>query len=232
MTVFWLNRFIPSAGLCNFAFLTDIVTEPPNLFSPMRLLKSLCFLLFFCFYVSLNLSAQAGNPAQAGDKSLETQFKELVDNSNRYQKFRVVPYEWLMSFQGNLKDTVASELEMVSDLQTEISQQAATIKKQETTIVAKDEEIAALTSEKDGIALLGTQMSKATYSTILWGLIGALLAGMLFFMARGRYAVTSSNSLEKANSELTDELDQSRKQRLKVEQDLRRKLQDEINKRG
>jgi beta-lactamase regulating signal transducer with metallopeptidase domain len=198
----------------------------------MRFSKLLCLPLLLCYFVSLNLSAQVGNPAKAGDKSLEIQFEEMVDESNRYQKFRVVPYEWLMSFQGNLKDTVAADLKMVSELQSEISDQAATIKNQELVITEKEEEVTTLTGEKDGISLLGTQMSKATYSAILWGIIGILLAAMLFFMARGRYAVTSSNSLEAANRELTDELDQSRKQRLKVEQDLRRKLQDEINRRG
>lgn len=198
----------------------------------MRLLKSPCFLFLLCFYVSLNLSAQAGNPAQAGDKSLETQFEEMVDESNKYQKFRVVPYEWLMSFKGNLSDSLTSELETVNGLKAELAKQATTIKTQAETLTEKEAEIATLANEKDGVSLLGAQVSKGAYSSFMWGLVAALLAGMLFFMARGRYAVSSNNSLEKANKELAEELEQARKQRLKVEQDLRRKLQDEINKRG
>lgn len=198
----------------------------------MRTSTLLCSLLLLCYFVSLNLYAQAGNPAQAGEKSLEIQLDEMVENSNRFQTFRVVPYEWLMSFKGNLVDSVASSLEMESQLKAEISTQTATIKSQAEAIAAKDADIEKLAAQKDGFSLLGTQMSKATYNVIVWGLIAALLAGMLFFMARGRYAVTNSQTLEADNAKLTEELEQSRKQRLKVEQDLRRKLQDEINKRG
>ncbi|MEM9835752.1 MAG: hypothetical protein AAF828_04590 [Bacteroidota bacterium] len=190
----------------------------------------LCCLLLASYFVNLN--AQAGNPAQAGEATLDVQFDEMVAKSNRYQKFRVVPYAWLQAFQSNLQDSLAVEAEKVIALRNEIEEQSATIATQLSTIEEREATIAQLEAEKDGISLFGNLMSKTLYSTILWGTIAALLAGLVFFLARGRLALASSRQLQADKTELTAELEKSRKQRLKIEQDLRRKLQDEINKRG
>jgi cell division protein FtsB len=200
----------------------------------MSFTRFFCFLLLLCYFVSPSLfgQANAGNPATAGDASLVEQFDAMVEQSNRYQRFRVVPSEWLSAFNTNLKDSLNQRTRAVVDLQTSISDLNGKVAALETQISEKEASIAELSEERDGISFLGAIISKGTYNAIVWTLVAALLGGMLFFMARGRYAVTVSKDAEKDKAELMAELDKSKRRRLEVEQDLRRKLQDEINKRN
>ena len=98
--------------------------------------------------------------------------------------------------------------------------------------IAPSFEIGSLNGEKDSISLLGMQLSKTTYNIILWSAIGILLALLLFSIARMQVAVTSNRDARIAREKTAEELEKSRKNRLEVEQKLRRQLQDERNKRG
>lgn len=201
----------------------------------MRLFKQFCFTLLLCYFVSPTLLAQnsaIGNPAQAGNKGLEEQFDALVNESNNYQRFKVVPKDWLNAFKVNLADSLKSANEQSSELAATIERLENEVAAQETAIQERDASIVALNEEKDGISFLGNNMSKGVYNTLVWGLAAALLAGMLFFLARSRYAVSVSKGMEESNTDLAAELEKSKRRRLEVEQDLRRKLQDERNKRN
>lgn len=198
----------------------------------MRSSLFLASLFLVCVFFSLSLPAQSGNPATADGKSLVEQLDEMVSESNRYQRFRVVPIEWLNAYKANIADSLTAQMAKQAGLEGTIADQTKTIEEQATQIGMLGADIDKLNQEKDGIMLFGNLISKTVYNTILWSVIGVLLVGMLFFMARGRYAVAVTRDLQEKNTELTADLEQTRKRRLEVEQDLRRKLQDEMNKRA
>jgi len=106
------------------------------------------------------------------------------------------------------------------------------IEAQTATIGERDTKIKELTEEKDGISLLGLPLSKITYNIIMWSAIILLLAALLFAIARMRFAISSSREARSMNEKTAEELEKSRKNRLEVEQKLRRQLQDERNKQG
>lgn len=192
------------------------------------------FALFFVLFAVGNqpIFAQVGNPATADSASLSQQFDEMLRVSNRYQGFKVVRQNFLTAFIANVSDSISGYTEEIASLNGTIATQANRLDKQETTIQEKDVEISQLNEEKDGVSLLGFQLSKATYSLIMWSAIIGLLALLLLALARMRLAVSSASESSAHNAQLTDELEKARKRRLEVEQNLRRQLQDEINKRG
>lgn len=199
----------------------------------MRSLLRLTFLILLCYFVSqpaLSGQAEAGNPAGKADVPLTEQLDLMVDKSNRYQRFRVVPSNWLAAFKQNLSDSLALRSAQTDSLLNTIASLESRLKTQEEAIATKDADIARLNEEKDGIQFLGATVSKTLYNVVVWGLAALLLGGLLFFLGRSRYAVAISRELENSNSDLTSELDQAKRRRLEVEQDLRRKLQDERNK--
>ncbi|SER42661.1 hypothetical protein [Neolewinella agarilytica] len=197
-------------------------------------MRTYFFVLFFVLFAvsSQPVSAQAGNPATADSVSLSQQFDEMLRVSNRYQGFKVIRQNYLAAFIANVTDSIGGYTKEISTLNGTISTQAERLDKQETTIQEKDLEISQLNEEKDGVSLLGFQLSKATYSLIMWSAIIGLLALLLLALARMRLAVSSANEASTHNAKLTEELEKARKRRLEVEQNLRRQLQDEINKRG
>lgn len=178
------------------------------------------------------LAAQPGNPAQADTASLRVQYDQMLEASNRFQRFKVVRQDFLGAFIANVSDSLRGYTDEIGSLKTTITEQKAKIDGQATTISERDAKITELTEEKDSVSLLGLPLSKTTYNVIMWSAIIGLLAALLFAIARMRFAVSTSREARLANEKTTAELEKSRKNRLEVEQKLRRQLQDERNKRS
>jgi chromosome segregation ATPase len=191
------------------------------------------FLPLVLLFLSVQLlKAQPGNPAQADTASLQVQFDAMIDASNRFQRFRVVRQDFLDAYKANVSDSIEVYTSEIGALKATIAEQKTRIADQGTEISDRDTEIGSLKGEKDSISLLGMQLSKSTYNIALWSIIGILLAGLLFAIARMQVAVSGSRDARVAREKTAEELEKSRKNRLEVEQKLRRQLQDERNKRG
>lgn len=196
----------------------------------MNILRFLPIILL-CLSVQI-LKAQPGNPAQADTTSLQVQYDAMIKASNRFQRFRVVRQDFLNAFMTNVSDSIGVYTSEIGTLKATIAEQKTRITGQETEISNRDTEIGSLKGEKDSINLLGMQLSKTTYNMVLWSVIGVLLAALLFAIARMQVAVSGSRDARIAREKTAEELEKSRKNRLEVEQKLRRQLQDERNKTG
>ena len=197
------------------------------------------YLFFNCLLVSLfslPIAAQIGDPDRADGVSLQEQFDEMLRVSNRFTErsttFKVVRQPFLESFMNNVNDSISIYTEEIADLKSTITTQASKVQEQTSDITERDNTIATLQGEKQSMTFLGVQIDKTLYGTIVWSIIGILLAAFLFAMVRMRYAASSAKEANVKAAKLEEELDQSKRRRLEVEQSLRRQLQDEINKRN
>lgn len=177
------------------------------------------------------LNAQAGNPAGASDTTtLRQQFDDMLRVSNRYQQFRVVRQDFLNAFIVNVEDSIRVYTKEIDQLNGTIASQRTQIEGLTTDVQERDGNITALTDEKDSMSLLGMSLSKATYATVMWATILGLLALCVFAFLRMKVALASAREARENSNQLSDDLAKAKKRRLEVEQDLGRKLQDEINK--
>ena len=191
-----------------------------------------CFLYLLFLLFCVNLSAQRrGNPAGAADAPLQQQFDDMLDASNRYQDFKVVRREFLDAFMSNVGDSISGYTRRISQLEGEVAGLENQIDANAGEVSDRDETIAELNKELDSVSLLGMQLSKGTYSLIMWSLVIGLLIALLVALASTRIAAANNTELKRERDKLAAELEQSRKSRLTVEQELRRQLQDEINRR-
>ncbi|PPK84664.1 hypothetical protein CLV84_3826 [Neolewinella xylanilytica] len=192
-----------------------------------------CILYLFFLFLCVNVSAQRrGNPAAATEAPLQQQFDEMLDASNRYQEFKVVRQEFLDAFMVNVSDSISGYTERISQLEGEMAELRNEIDANSNEVAERDATIAELNDELDTVSLLGIQLSKGTYSLIMWSLVIGLLIALLVALASTRIAAANNTELKRERDKLAAELEQSRKSRLTVEQDLRRQLQDEINRRN
>ena len=187
---------------------------------------TLAFLLFFA-HTSV---AQRGNPATADTVSLQGQFDEMLQVSSKYQVYKTVRRALLDAFMANVSDSIRSHTNEIDLLECRISDQDNKIGEQSVLIDDREGQITALTDEKDSISLLGIPLLKVIYNLILWSVIIGLFAMLLFALARMRLAVGSAREAREDFEAISEDLNKSRKNRLEVEQKLRRQLQDEINK--
>lgn len=193
------------------------------------------FLLLTLVFVSLS-AQRTGNPALSDDGSLQQQFDGMLDVSNRYREgsteFKVVRRDYLDAFMGNVNDSISTYTRRIAALESEKNNLQGQIDATASEVADRDATINSLNAERDNVSLLGMQLAKETYSLIMWALVIGLLVALLIALASTRVAASNNTELKRERDKLSEELEQSRKSRLTVEQDLRRQLQDEINRRN
>ena len=162
--------------------------------------------------------------------TIESQFDYIITKSSSFRDFQLIRKTSIVKVKANTLDSLKnnqSELARVKgsviSLQTEIEQL-------NTEIVTLKLEVETVNQDKDSITAFGKQLNKASYNTFVWSLIFVLIAALLFFVLQFKngHAVTkkAKNKVESVGIEL----EEFKKKAMKKEQELMRKLQDELNK--
>ncbi|MCH2196085.1 tRNA (guanine-N1)-methyltransferase [Kordia sp.] len=193
--------------------------------------KHLLPVLALCFSLFVNAQNVAKNAnLQLKDGPIKEQFEFILKNSNKYQNYKVVKRVWIEKLQRNVADSINA---VQKDLSTEIAKvatQQTEIEKLKSDLATVNQKIEDLNTEKDSMSLLGLQFSKGNYQSLMWGIIGVLAILWLFFTYRFRASNAITKEAKAKLAETEQEFEEHRKRALEREQQVRRKLQDEINK--
>lgn len=168
--------------------------------------------------------------AQQKTTTLEDQFVDVIDKSNRYEDYKVVKIYKLNNLKKNVKDTIAAIEKNLETAQGTIGTQKTEIGALTQNVVNLQTELATSKGKEDGIQLFGGLIKKSTYKLTMWGIIGLLGLVVLFllFKFKNSNAVTKAANIKLAETD--EEFESHRQRALEREQELRRKLQDEIIK--
>lgn len=164
------------------------------------------------------------------DTTLESQFSILLDKSNRYQEYKVLKITELNKFQKSITDSVAAFQQLLSTNRSRIGLLESHIDSLQSTKTTLQNELALSQKKEQGMDVFGTIINKTTYQLIVWTLVGVLvfLVLILFFKFKSSNSITKE--VKSKLKEIETELETHRQRALEREQQLRRKLQDEINK--
>ncbi|RFN58430.1 hypothetical protein [Marixanthomonas ophiurae] len=176
------------------------------------------------------LFAQENPQTEAKDNSIEGQFKDVVDESNNYQEYKVIKKYQINQLRKNILDSISALESKIATSKTEIDQKATQIDSLTSQLKTTKENLSVSKEKENGISILGILTQKATYNTIMWSIIVLLLVGLafIFYKFKNSHKVTKDSQLKLAETEM--ELETNRQKSLEREQKLRRKLQDEVNK--
>jgi septal ring factor EnvC (AmiA/AmiB activator) len=162
--------------------------------------------------------------------TLDEQFVDVIDKSNRYEDYKVVKRYKLDLLKKSVNDTIGALESTISDLESNVSTLQNELAQSQANLAKTNESLENSKSAENNMSLFGIQTSKGSYNTIMFAIIAGLLALLLIFM----YRFKSSNSITKeANNKLAEieaEFESHRSRALEREQQIRRKLQDELNK--
>lgn len=162
--------------------------------------------------------------------TIDSQFTDLIENSNTYQSYKVIKIPELLKVQKNVEDSIIELKANIFGSETIILEQKSKID----SVIVENESLRVKLEETqkevDTISFLGIPTQKATYSFIMWGIIIGLflVSTILFLIFKKGNSKTKEAQGKLASTEL--ELDTLRKRSLEREQKVRRELQDEINK--
>tara|TARA_R100000935_G_scaffold58415_2_gene95446 strand:+ start:134671 stop:135267 length:597 start_codon:yes stop_codon:yes gene_type:complete len=181
-------------------------------------------------FLCISLTFAQDTTQENSPNTIENQFVDVVDGSNSYQEFKVIKKTEINKLRANILDTLGTFESKISALNTEIDTQKNEIASLSQNLSKTKEELALSQKKENGIEILGLLTQKATYNTIMWSIIGALLLALIFFIYKFKnsHSVTREAQLKLAETEI--EFEKHRQTRIEEQQQLRRKLQDEINK--
>ncbi len=192
-------------------------------------LPILALLLSFSYYTQAQEQSETVEQALRQDK-IEDQFDIVIKKSGRYQEYKVVKQIWLNKLKSNIADTLKTLESKINSSNQQIAEQKSTISGLEETLTKTNEDLAAVTNEKDSMTFFGASVSKSSYKTIMWLIVGGLIALLGFFIFKFRNSNAITIQAKKALAETEAEFEDHRRRALEREQKVMRKLQDEINK--
>ncbi|PCI98014.1 MAG: hypothetical protein COB15_06685 [Flavobacteriales bacterium] len=162
--------------------------------------------------------------------TIEQQFDYIITKSTSYKEFQLIRKSSILKIKAHTLDSLKKIQKDLVAVTSSTSKTKANISQLETEVTTLKNEIETISKDVDSISFLGAPLSKASYNSVVWLIIGLLLLGLLIFV--GLYkkcnisTVRAQNDLEKINNEF----ETFRKKALTKEQETMRKLQDELNK--
>ena len=120
------------------------------------LLLSVCFALYALPTI-----------AQQKTTTLEEQFVDVIDKSNRYEDYKVVKIYKLNNLKKNVEDSIASFKKDLENARGTIAVQKSEIDTLTQSVSSLQTELNISIENQDGINLFGALINKATYKIIL-----------------------------------------------------------------
>ncbi len=198
----------------------------------MKLSKYIIVLsALFSFSLAINAQEENVTVEQAlKQENIQEQFDIVIKKSGRYQEYKVIKQVWINKLKANVIDSLKTVEGKLSTTNKQIADQKTTITGLEESLAKTNENLAAVTQQKDSMSFFGASLTKSSYKTIMWVIIGVLLALLGFFIYKFKNSNAITVQAKKALAETEEEFEEHRRRALEREQKVMRKLQDEINK--
>jgi hypothetical protein len=192
-------------------------------------MKTNCLLLL-TFIFSINILFSQTTTTFKDTGSISNQIDNILDNSNRYEDFKVVKINWLLQLKNNINDSVSVYKNKIIAVNSTINAQKQTIDSLKIALNTSNKTITNLSNEIQTISLFGFPISKSGFKTTLFLIILVLAILLVFFISKFKQSNTITVQVKKDFIELEEDFDTHRKNALEREQKVRRELLDEINK--
>jgi hypothetical protein len=162
----------------------------------------------FCLQVA---GAQSNMLAVLDSATMESQMNYIHTNTRVYNNFRAIRDDIFLKMKANVIDSLNAEKLQVAELNSRLTERNFHIETLNTELGRTKNERDLAIRNKDSLSILGIQMNKPVYNSVMWFVIlglAALAVIMLVFFRRS-HVVTSQTKNELNNA--LEEFDQHRK---------------------
>lgn len=176
------------------------------------------------------VNSQTTMPEELNKSTLKEQLKYLEEHTRIYENYRAVREDMFQKIKGNVSDSLSVSQKKIVVLNNKTAELNRTIDSLNTTLETTKTDLEDMTRTKNSIKVLGIEVNKSTYNTIMWiivaGLAGALVMGFLAFKRN----LVVSNNTRKESLELKDEFETYRKTTREAREKATREHFNEIKK--
>lgn len=196
----------------------------------MQKIKYVLVLLFSGCFVS-GFSQETDSPGSLSLRgNLDEQFDFVFQKSNSYQEYRVVRKDYLSHLKKSSTDSLKKYKTELGEFKTKINVQQAEKDTLQHRLDRTNTSLEAMKVERNNISLFGVQMSKSAYNSLMIGVIGVLVFLLAILLIRFKSSYRLSKESESNYLKLESDFEEFKRKAMEKEQQLGRKLQDEINK--
>lgn len=188
--------------------------------------------LFLVLTLPLGVFSQSSVPAQPELESgtIESQFDYIIEKSSSFKDFQLIRRTSILKVKDNAIDSIRSIRKGIVTMEAENKELKGKISVLESEKATLKTEVENIAEGVDSIAVFGKNINKSLYNTIVWSVVIVLLLLLIFFVYRFRNGIAVTRRTKKEMEKLEMEFEEHRKKTMKKEQEIMRKLQDEINK--
>ena len=176
------------------------------------------------------LVGQQQNNQDLTKNSLEEQFNSLYKRSNNYQVYKVVKKTDLNAYWHQVSDTLNAMNSKIKLSSKDIREQAVKIRELEESLASANGKIENLNAKMETISFLGGDWNKNSYKMTMWTIAFTLLGICIILALRFMRSNKVTRQTKRQLAQLETEFDSYRKGAIQKEQEIKRKLQDYINK--
>ena len=189
--------------------------------------KFILLLPLLLFTIPL-FAQEATNDVQSN--TLEEQFVQVVDKSNNYQDYKIIQKSKINQLRINILDSIKNLKSTIESTNLEIIQKKNQIDSLTSDLKNTELELANSIEKENAIDFFGIETTKSTYNALMWSIISVLILSLGLFIFKFRNSNVITKDARNKLVEVEEEFDRHRQKTLEEQQQLRRKLQDEINK--
>jgi len=194
----------------------------------MKFQKTL-FIILFSFAIAINAQEKETEQTTTSG-TIENQFDYLINKSNKYKNYKVVKRESLFQLKKAVNDSLNLVKKDLKSTKIVLKEKEIEITTLTNSLSQTKKVVVELNNQKDSINFFGMLISKPVYNTTLWTIIGVFFAALLFFIFKFNNSNTTTKEINNKFLELEKEYEDHRQRSLEREQQIRRKLQEKLNK--
>jgi hypothetical protein len=182
-------------------------------------------LLLSVFLVSTTVaSGQTKMPEELNTATIGEQIKYVEDHTRIYDNFRAIREDIYQKLNRNILDSLNAEKNRVTELKGSTANLNGQTDSLNVLLGSTRQQLEEVTATKNKIKVLGLEINKAAYNTIMWLLVGVLLLliviGFLIFKRNLVVLLRTEKDLKELKEEFAAYKQSSRLAREKVEMDL------------
>lgn len=176
-----------------------------------QLLSRSTLIIFLLITLITNINGQTELPDVLKNNTMKEQMDFIEERTRIYENYRAIREDMFQKIKANISDTLSAAKRKIADLNYTTAILNNTIDSLRASNEATKAGLEESTRTKNSINVLGLQVNKTTYNSLMWtiltGLLALLVIGFLYF----KHNLSVTNSTKKEYSELKIEFENYRK---------------------
>jgi hypothetical protein len=182
------------------------------------------FLLSLFIAACAVVTGQSKMPEELTTGSVRSQINYLVDHTRIYENYRAIREDMFRKINNNILDTLLADNVRITELRKQTSELNVKTDSLSALLETTRTDLRTATDTKDRIRVLGLDLKKGAYNSVMWTLLGGiaflLVIGFLIFRRNLVVLLRTEKDLEELKEEFAAYRQSSRIAREKVEMDL------------